>query len=132
MAVIPDAPELSDHELLIEIHTAVQSINTAVLLHRKILFGNGEVGIVEDVRRVADALDRIDARLECLEGRMGDVEMTLTGKGQEVGLVAEQESARDDIDQILSLAKWIGGGIVALVSSLLWAVFTGKVSLVFH
>jgi hypothetical protein len=132
MAVLPDIPELSDRELLIETHAVVQSINTAVLLHRKILFGNGDVGLVEDVRKIADAMVRIAGQIECLEGRARDIETTLTGEGQEIGLVAEHQAARKDLDRVISLGKWIGGVTVALVSGLLWAIFTGKVSLVFH
>jgi hypothetical protein len=125
MAALPDIPEMTERELLIEVHAAVRSINTAVLLHRRLLLGNGEVGLVEDVRNITALVGEIVLRLKA-------VETTLTGEGQEVGLVAEHQSARKDLDRVVSFGKWIGGAITILVSGLLWAIFTGKVSLVFH
>lgn len=81
---------------------------------------------------VPGALLTIQNTLTTVSSAVHDHDVTLYGEKNENGLVGEVSSLKKEFRELKGALAWAAGVLGLLVAGLLWAIFTGQITLVTH
>lgn len=98
------------------------------------------------LENIAKAVDALTTKLDPVPGALlsiqnslntvittvGQHDVTLYGEKNENGLVGEVSSLKKEFRDLKGALAWVAGIFAVLVAGLLWAIFTGQITLVTH
>lgn len=98
------------------------------------------------LENIAKAVDALTTKLDPVPGALLTIQSTLTnltttvtghdvtlyGEKNENGLVGEVSSLKKEFREFKGALAWVAGIFAVLVAGLLWAIFTGQITLVTH
>lgn len=88
--------------------------------------------LATELKPVPGALLTIQTTLTTLTTTVSGHDVTLYGEKNENGLVGEVSNLKKRFEGLERVLTWGGVVIGGLIAGLLWAIFTGQVTLVMH